>query len=122
MAVRSWDSAMTSKYRSTILAAALLTASGVFAQINTGRISGSIQDASRAGVPGTTVRAINLQTGVTTTTLSQDSGDYLLNFLVPGSYRIEAERSGFRRAAQTDVVVNAGGIAHVEFNLQVGEV
>ncbi len=107
--------------RNIVVAAAFLTASA-FAQINTGRITGMVQDATGGGIPGVAVRAVNQETGVATATLSRDAGDYLLNFLVPGNYRVEAERNGFRRAAQIDVTVNAGGIAHLDFNMQVGEV
>src|SRR5689334_12921203 len=100
--------------RNIVVAAAFLTASA-FAQINTARTMGMLQDATGGGIPGVAVRAVTQETGVATATLSRDAGDYLLNFLVPGNYRVEAERNGFRRAAQIDVTVNAGGIAHLDF-------
>ena len=38
------------------------------------------------------VRATNEDTGVVTNTVSQETGDYLVNFLIPGTYRVEAEQ------------------------------
>src|SRR3989442_1495006 len=92
------------------------------AQINTGRITGSVMDATGAAVPEVAIRATSEETGVVTATRSRGSGDYLINFLVPGNYRIEAEKPGFQKAVQTGVVVNAGGISHIDIHMLVGEV
>ncbi|MCI0628112.1 MAG: carboxypeptidase regulatory-like domain-containing protein [Acidobacteria bacterium] len=93
-----------------------------WSQINTGRIIGSIFDASGAAIPGVEVRATNEETGVVTTTQSVTAGDYLLNFLVPGKYRVEAEKEGFQKAVQLGVIVNAGGIARIDTHMVVGEI
>src|SRR5690349_5974803 len=91
------------------------------AQINTGRIGGSVTDPTGSSVPVVKIRAVNEETGVATSTVSLATGDYLVNFLLPGRYRVEAEGAGFQKAVETGVTVNAGGIAHVDIQLQVGE-
>jgi Carboxypeptidase regulatory-like domain len=93
-----------------------------FAQINTGRVAGSVLDATGAAVPAVSIRAVNEDTGVTTSTESLATGDYLLNFLLPGRYRVEAEKTGFQKSLQTGIVINAGGITHIDIHMQVGEV
>jgi outer membrane receptor protein involved in Fe transport len=103
-------------------ATVLICAAIAGAQINTGRITGSVLDPTGGAVPEVNIRAINEDTGVVTNTLSLSTGDYLVNFLVPGRYRVEVEKTGFQKAVQTGIVVNAGGIAHVDIRLQVGEV
>ncbi len=100
----------------------LLFTAASWAQINTGRIAGSCLDATGAAVPGVQVRAINLETGVVTRSQSFDTGDYLLNFLVPGRYRVEAEKEGFQKLVEANVEVNAGAATRIDFNLRVGEV
>jgi hypothetical protein len=100
----------------------LLVATTALCQVNTGRITGSVLDATGALIPDVEVRAVNEQTGVVTTTKSLATGDFLLNFLVPGAYRIEAERAGFQKDVQTGVVVSAGSITHIDFQMKVGEV
>ena len=70
----------------------------VQAQINTGRITGSVTDPSGASIAEVSLRAINEETGVVTTTTSQATGDYLLNFLVPGNnIRLEVSKSASSR-------------------------
>ena len=109
--------------RITVLALfTLLLAAACFAQINTGRINGSVLDPSGAAVPNAAVRAINEGTGVVTATETQGNGDFLLNFLLPGTYRIEVEGAGFQKAARTGVNVNAGGIEAMNFQMKVGDV
>src|SRR5215831_15347261 len=87
------------------------------AQINTGRITGAVTDASGSTVPHVVIRVVNEETGVVSTTASPAVGEYLVNFLVPGHYRVEAEGTGFQKAVQTGVVVNAGGIARLDIQL-----
>src|SRR5258706_2784027 len=91
------------------------------AQINTGKISGFVTDPSGAMITGTTVTATNDGTGVVTKAATSDTGEYLLSFLVPGTYHVEVERSGFQKSVESHVVVNAGGIVRADFSLHVGD-
>jgi hypothetical protein len=94
----------------------------VAAQINTGKITGIINDPAGAAISGATVRATNRSTSVVSTVPSQDNGSYLINFLIPGHYTVEAESAGFRRSVENDVEVTAGGTARIDFTMSVGEV
>jgi hypothetical protein len=78
-----------------LLIVAALLAPPTTAQINTDRISGVVLDSADAIVPGVVIQAINEETGVVTSGVSRETGDYLINFLIPGSYRVEAEKTGF---------------------------
>jgi hypothetical protein len=92
------------------------------AQINTGKISGFITDSSGAAVAGAAVSVTADAGGVVSKAITGDSGEYLVNFLLPGTYHVEIEKDGFRRSIQSQVPVNAGGIARVDFQLKVGQV
>ena len=91
------------------------------AQMNTGKMSGFVTDASGAVVTHVPVTATNDGTGVVTRTTTLDTGEYLLNFLVPGTYHVEVEKQGFEKALRTNVVVDAGGTNRVDFSLRVGD-
>jgi hypothetical protein len=99
----------------------LLSRTGM-AQINTGQIVGFITDSSGAAVPGARVQTTNVATGVTSISSSNQSGNYLVNFLVPGSYRVVAVKQGFVTVSQTGVVVTAGQSTRLDIHLRVGAV
>jgi hypothetical protein len=56
--------------------------------------------------------------------VQQTGPDGLYSFvnLLPGQYRIDVEKSGFKRIARPDVVVEVGQSAKIDIVLQVGEV
>lgn len=101
----------------TLLCSSLL----LVGQINTGRISGTVSDSSGAVVAGASVKATNNQTGVVTAVKTQDSGSYLINFLIPGTYTVEVESTGFARSIEKGIEVNSGDTARADFSLKVGE-
>ena len=76
--------------RHRLLCAIVLLVSSAFslAQENTGKISGLVTDAGGAVIVSVPVTATNDGTGVVTTTRSSERGEYLLNFLVPGTYHV----------------------------------
>ena len=91
------------------------------AQINTGKISGFVTDSSGAIIAGVPVTAANDETGVVTRTHTSDAGEYLLNFLVPGTSHVGVEKAGFQKEVQSQVTVNAGGTNRIDFSLRVGD-
>jgi hypothetical protein len=94
----------------------------VKAQINTGRIEGTVRDASGAVVPQVRIVATNDGTSTMTTAQSSDIGDYVVTFLIPGTYHVAAEKQGFQRSVVSGVVVDAGGITRIDFSLAPGRV
>ena len=85
-----------SSWLSAILFVLVLSA-GMYAQGTTSRVTGSITDTAGAAIPGATVSLTNEGTGVTLTTTSSDSGSYLFDLILPGTYRVTVEKSGFKR-------------------------
>ncbi len=104
------------------LAAVSIFSLSAWGQINTGRITGTVTDPTGATIAEVVIRATNQDTNVVTTGQSQPTGDFLLNFLVPGPYRVEAEKQGFQRAVEKNAVVTGGGITHIDFHMLIGEV
>ena len=60
-------------------------------------IIGTVTDESVALVPGVAVTATNLGTDVKRETLTNEVGKYSLPNIPIGTYRVTAERAGFRR-------------------------
>src|SRR3989442_15248893 len=66
-------------------------------------ISGTIEDATKAMIPGVTVTATNTGTGVVSTAISNEAGVYNFPSLLPGVYKVAAELPAFRTEAYTGV-------------------
>ncbi len=91
-------------------------------QINTGKISGTVTDSANAAVVGATIQATNEATGVVSNGVTQETGNYLLNFLIPGTYTVEVTAPGFQKGITKGVEVTSGGSARIDVGLQIGEV
>src|SRR5690349_24963847 len=100
-----------------ILAASLFLPA-VFAQTNYASLGGTVADASGALIPGVTVTAKNVLTGVVTTVVSNESGAYQFANLQTGTYTVSAELPGFRTQAYNDVILGIAQQVRLNFNLQ----
>jgi Carboxypeptidase regulatory-like domain/TonB dependent receptor len=88
------------------------------AQDSRGAITGRVADAQGGVLPGVTVTIVNTGTNSTTTTVSNDTGQYSALFLIPGTYRVTVELSGFRTAVNERVVVSVGDRLQLDFTLE----
>ena len=104
------------------LAGVLLAASVCEAQVSTSAITGSVQDASGAAVPGAKVVAKNEGTGVTYETKTTSSGDYTLSALPPGLYSLTVTQQGFKTFTSVHNVLTVGAPLVVDAKLQLGAV
>jgi protocatechuate 3,4-dioxygenase beta subunit len=75
----------------------LFLATNGFAQVINATLNGTVSDSSGALVPGVEVTAKQTETGVVSTTLSNESGAYRFGSLQPGSYQVSAALPDFRR-------------------------
>jgi hypothetical protein len=110
--------------RNVLLLSALLVlfAATAFSQTPTATLSGAIRDASGAVVPGAQISVTSTEFGTRRTTLSDETGRYILTNLPPGRYDVRAELMGFRTAVQNGVGLTVGGTTSVDLTLQVGAV
>jgi len=93
-----------------------------WAQGATAQISGTATDQSGAVLPGVEISATQTETGVSRSTLSNETGLYVLPNLPVGPYRLEAALSGFRSFAQSGIVLQVNTNPTINIILQVGQV
>lgn len=105
-----------------VLAAALFCCAAAFSQAVNGSLVGSVTDSTGGVVPNARVVVVATQTGISQTAQTNQSGNFAFPNLQPGTYRVEVEMVGFRKAIrdQIDVLVNSTARADVE--LQPGQV
>ena len=101
---------------------ALLVSVVALGQTTTATLSGVVKDASGALVPDVKVTARNAATGATRDTRTDSEGRYSLTNLGPGQYEVRAERTGFKTAAQSGVILTVGGATVLDLTVQIGEV
>jgi Carboxypeptidase regulatory-like domain/TonB dependent receptor len=94
----------------------------VLAQTSYGSISGAVADASGAAIADAQVTLTNAGTGEKRVQPSGSDGLYSFVSLIPGQYRIDVEKTGFKRISRPDVVVEVGQSVRIDLNMQVGEV
>jgi hypothetical protein len=97
----------------------LLTASTAFAQVDRATLTGTIQDAASSVAPGATVTITNLDTNISDSQISTQTGTYLFVNLAPGRYRVDVELTGFKKSSQI-VTLEVGLRARLDVSLAVG--
>jgi len=110
---------LKARIAATLIAAAVC-ASTLLAQSERGTITGTVQDASGAFVPGAKVTLTNTDTGVNFTLPSNTSGDFTVPQLPVGTYTVRFEKEGFRAHSVSGVVLNASMTVRVDGKLEVG--
>ena len=102
------------------LSLALLVPCAAFAQSSNGAINGNVADNSGSTLPGVTVTATNVATAATRTAVTNGAGHYEIPLLIPGTYRVAGELSGFQPVKFDNVVVNVGTTVTLDFKMKPG--
>ena len=107
--------------RSTLAIAVFLAASA-FAQNPTATLVGTVEDATKAVIPGATVVARNLATNLQWTGVSGAAGEFTIPNLPPGQYNVTAEKPGFRKLEETGIELQIDQTLRLVLTMQVGAV
>ncbi len=109
--------------RGVMLCLLLLGLGGpAYGQTGLGTITGQVLDTSGGSVPGASIEATNIATGVKTGTVSNDIGQYQIRNVMPGKYALAVSMPGFRTLQREGVVVQVGDVITLDLTLEVGEV
>jgi hypothetical protein len=90
------------------------------AQSTNASIAGRVTDPSRAVIVGAKVAAISAGTNFRYETAANGSGEYYLANLPPGSYRIEIEKTGFKKLIKPDVSLHVQDALEINFEMTLG--
>jgi hypothetical protein len=86
-----------------------------------GTILGRVSDPTDAVVVGAKVEVANSSTGVRYESVTNDSGDYLAPFLIPGPYDITVSHAGFKTYSRKGITVRVNDQVSVNIRLELGE-
>ena len=90
-----------------IAIAIVVLCAGLAAQVTSGTIFGSVKDPSGAYVPNADVTVRSAATGVTRTVTTNAEGGFVVPNLLPGTYTIAVNASGFKKQEKTGVQLSA---------------
>src|SRR6266571_2255253 len=105
----------------TLTALSLILSHGLWGQIQTGRISGTIYDPNKAVVPNATVTVTNKATNVAQKIVSNETGGYVVPALNPGLYDVSVTAPGFRTTVRSGVEMLVGKDLLLDMDLVLGE-
>src|SRR5438128_10302089 len=91
-------------------------------QLPTATILGTVKDPTGAVIPGTSITAKSVETGLTRTGVSAEDGSYRLSALPVGSYEVRVELPGFRTEGRSGLTLTVSQEAVLNFALQPGTI
>ncbi len=98
---------------------ALLTPIRALAQVDRATVTGTVADNVGAVLPGATVTVTNTATNVSAQQQTTNSGSFLFVNLIPGTYDVTVELTGFKKSVQT-LALEVAQRARVNVVLDVG--
>ncbi|HKW57431.1 MAG TPA: TonB-dependent receptor [Candidatus Acidoferrum sp.] len=87
-----------------------------------GSIAGTVSDSQGAAVTGAKVTVTSLTKGTSEEATTNESGNYSVLHLIPDTYKIHFEATGFKAYDVASVLVQVDTTARVDATLQVGAV
>src|SRR3954467_8876905 len=98
-----------------------MTGAAAHAQAVYGSVSGIVRDSTGALLPGATVTITSVERNTVDTVVTNDSGVYLKERLLPGVYEIRAELAGFKAAVVPRAQISVDTQTPVNFALTIGQ-
>ncbi len=110
-------------FRFLIVSLAVIAfSSSAFAQSAAGTLDGHVTDASGAAVPNARVIIENQATNVKLTTVTSGDGRFYERYLLPGTYNVTVEKTGFQKYIQTGILLDVEQTITLTIPLKVGDV
>jgi Carboxypeptidase regulatory-like domain/TonB dependent receptor len=100
----------------------MISANTLFAQANSGDLTGTVFDTSGAAIPNAAVVALDDSTGVRTTAQSNAGGVYRFTNLPVGRYTLTASAAGFSTDTLKNVDVTLNNTITANLTLSIGSV
>ncbi len=103
-----------------VLLGSLLLTSVAIAQVDRGTVTGTVTDQSGAVIPDVAITVTNVATGISNNAVTSAAGIYVVPLLPPGTYRLTAEKQGFKKFTQTNILVTVGDTTRADVGMTVG--
>ena len=102
------------------LALVIAAAPPLSAQGGRAEIRGTVVDQEKGVLPGVTITITEENTGTTRTAVTSADGTFVVPTLLPGTYTVKAELTGFQPTTRTGLALGVGQEVSVNLTLGVG--
>ncbi len=92
------------------------------AQSTNASLTGRVTDPSKAPIADAKIAAVSAATNFRHETTTNASGEYYLTSFPPGLYRIEIEKTGFKRLIKPDVILHGQDALAIDLEMTLGAV
>src|SRR5437016_5784159 len=113
---------MSKTYRVFFSLVLLSGATALQAQVERASIVGKITDRTGAAMTGVEVTVTHEATNTAVRVSTDDAGAFSAVNLIPGSYSVNASRTGFRPVVFRNFVLQVGQSARLDIGMEVGSV
>jgi Carboxypeptidase regulatory-like domain/TonB dependent receptor len=103
-----------------VCCACLVLAAAAAAQEARGTITGTVRDATKAIVPGASVTVTNVAMGTSVPVVTNEAGVFQAPYLIPGTYRLAVELTGFKKYVRDDLQLRVGDKLELDVVLELG--
>ena len=103
-----------------LVAVAAAAATPAAAQIGAAALTGIVVDASGAAVPAAMVTVVAASTDLPRTATTGPTGDYFVQALPPGAYRVRVDASGFKALTRDGLHLATGETVRLDLRLELG--
>jgi hypothetical protein len=104
------------------LAISLVSPVSLRGQEARGTITGNVKDPIKGVVPGASVKITNVAMGTTVSVSTNDAGFFQAPYLLPGTYQIVVESTGFKKYVRDGVELRIGDTVAIDAQLEVGTI
>jgi hypothetical protein len=92
-----------------------------FSQSESGRLIGTVTDASGAAIPGASIKVTQLTTNHVVTVQTQGDGSYVVNALPVGNYKVDVTQRAFK-SESANFSLDISQVKELNFKLEVGSI
>ena len=105
-----------------VVLCAFLAAACLRSQTYTGSIGGRVMDSGGLPIPRAAVSITEESTNTVLKTVTSETGDYIVNYLKPGNYRVQFAAPGFKEHLETGIQLQINQARRVDPVLEIGRV
>src|SRR5579864_3512957 len=109
----------SSKQISLLVCAVICMISPAYGQLTTATLTGTVTDASGAGIPGAAVQLDNITRGTSRSGVADAGGRFSFDFVPVGSYRLTVSQTGFATANRAGIDLVSGQVLDLPIQLAV---